>query len=245
MARPPAARRLTADCWQRLRPTPPTGRRNCACSGSTVTPSAIRLRNRDGTGTPTTRDASRPAVPWPGPGRGCPGGSCPCHVLPVLPGSRSRAQDATACPTTYSGLRARSTPFEVPPHRGTLVLDQSTLVGEIQDRSAAIAQPPVFGRHTARLTESVAPLVFDPLHHNSPSHAARRIECPCGVPEAPRSIPAQLARRVRRLALLPPPDQRGDRPGGVTVTGLRRPGPSRRSGRSAGNRARGGCAGWT
>lgn len=36
-----------------------------------------------------------------------------------------------------------------------------------------------------------------------------------------------------------------DCPGAVTVTGLRRPGPSRRSGKLAGSRAPGGSAGWT
>ncbi|MFF5030150.1 hypothetical protein ACFY2J_38915 [Streptomyces collinus] len=35
--------------------------------------------------------------------------------------------------------------FEVAPDRGSLILDQSGLVGEVEDRAAVVAQLPVFG----------------------------------------------------------------------------------------------------
>ncbi|MEU0899145.1 hypothetical protein, partial [Streptomyces massasporeus] len=61
--------------------------------------------------------------------------------------------------------------FEIPPHCSALVLNQPTLIREVQNRSAVAAQLPIFGRRATRLAEPVAHLIFSFLRHDTPEAA--------------------------------------------------------------------------
>ncbi len=108
---------------------------------------------------------AHPGFPYTSP----PGGHHHCPSTTYVGGmAEGRRLTLTACRWVDSDFWTRGTPFEVSPHCGTLVFDQPTLIRKIQNRSAVVAQFPVFGRRTARLTEPVALLTFSPLRHNSP-----------------------------------------------------------------------------
>lgn len=90
----------------------------------------------------------------------------PCQ--PVYPSGRcSTSRVDRVGPSTAFHALLLGASFEVTAHCCTLVLDQTSIVGEVQDGTTVAAQFPVLGRRATRLAEPITLAVPSGLRHDS------------------------------------------------------------------------------